>query len=95
MLALDPHTPLRRRQDIIASDLSPTETVMMDLDVGTYFGMENISKIIWDKLATPCTLPELYQYLGDRFEVDQETLEKETIAFLNELESNKLINQIF
>ena len=56
--------------------------------------MAKVLQITWDKLATPCTLPELYQYLGDRVEVDQETLEKETIAFLNELESNKLINQI-
>jgi hypothetical protein len=57
-------TRLVRRADLMASDLSATETVMMDIDQGLYFGLENVAKDIWDYLASPRTLAELQSYLG-------------------------------
>lgn len=86
------NTRLCRRQDLMTSDLSDSETVMMDIDQGVYFGLDNVAKDIWDRLTTPCTLNELYQYLGERYEVEPGVLATDTLAFLTQMQERKLIS---
>ena len=92
-MSFSAETRLVRRADLIASDLSATETVMMDIDQGLYFGLENVAKDIWDYLATPRTLGDLQSYLGATYAVDDHTLASELQAFLTEMEARQLISR--
>jgi len=82
---------LMRRQDLLASDLSASETVMMDVDQGLYFGLENVAKVIWDYLETPHTVADLSTYLGTTYEVDDQTLATDLQEFLTEMTQHQLI----
>jgi hypothetical protein len=93
IMTFSPETRLSRRQDLMASDLSATETVMMDINQGLYFGLEDVAKDIWDYLATPRTLADLYAYLEAAYAVDRPTLETDLQAFLAEMETRQLISR--
>jgi hypothetical protein len=93
IMTFSPETRLSRRQDLMASDLSATETVMMDIDQGLYFGLEDVAKDIWDYLATPRTVTDLYTYLEAAYAVDRSTLETDLQAFLAEMETRQLISR--
>ena len=82
---------LMRRQDLLASDLSASETVMMDVDQGLYFGLENVAKVIWDYLETPRTVADLSTYLSATYEVDDQTLATDLQEFLTEMTQHQLI----
>ncbi|MFM7190360.1 MAG: PqqD family peptide modification chaperone [Microcystaceae cyanobacterium] len=82
---------LMRRQDLLASDLSARETVMMDVDQGLYFGLEHVAKVIWDYLETPRTVADLSTYLSTTYEVDDQTLAIDLQAFLTEMTQHQLI----
>lgn len=92
-MSFSAETRLVRRADLMASDLSATETVMMDIDQGLYFGLENVAKDIWDYLATPRTLGDLQSYLGATYAVDDHTLASELQTFLTEMEARQLISR--
>lgn len=92
-MSFSAETRLVRRADLMASDLSATETVMMDIDQGLYFGLENVAKDIWDYLASPRTLGDLQSYLGATYAVDDHTLASELQAFLTEMEARQLISR--
>ena len=91
MMTFTAETQLSRRPDLMASDLSANETVMMDIDQGLYFGLENVAKDIWDYLATPHTVAELQHYLGEAYAVDEQTLTTDLQTFLAEMEKHQLI----
>jgi hypothetical protein len=83
---------LVRRTRVVANDLSATETVMLDIDRGTYFGVRGVARRIWDRLATPSTLDMLVDDLTSIYDVDAETCRVEAAAFLNELLDHGLID---
>jgi hypothetical protein len=84
-------TLVRRRDDLLANDLSPTETVMLDVAGGNYYGLRNVGKAIWDHLQSPMRVNELCDKLFEEFDVDHDTCRRETNAFLEELHEHGLI----
>ena len=80
-----------RRRHPLSNDLSDTEMVMLDIERGTYFGLQGVGKTIWDSLETPATVDELCVLLMDRFEVDGETCRRDVTSFLEALRAHDLI----
>jgi hypothetical protein len=76
---------------MLANDLSDTETVMLDIERGTYFGVQEVGKAIWDHLEHPTTVDDLCSHLMDEFEVDRDTCLEQVQAFLGDLLEHRLI----
>lgn len=55
----NPSTRWQARADLLASELSESEVVMLDMDKGTYFGCEGVAKTIWNALEQPRSIEEL------------------------------------
>lgn len=91
MSGFDAETLVHRRNDLLANDLSPTETVMLDVAGGSYYGLKDVGKAIWDHLETPVTVERLCEMLIDQFEVDADMCRRETTAFLEKLHERGLI----
>lgn len=91
MTVIADHAVLRRRDDLLANDLSESETVMLDISEGTYFGVRDVGRTIWDRLASPTTFDALCRDLVESFEVDDDTCRRETRAFLGQLADRGLI----
>lgn len=85
------NTIVSRRSDLLSSDLSATEMVMMNLDRGFYYGMEETAKAIWERLAEPRTVADLCADLLAHYDIEQATCEREVLAFVDELLKEELI----
>ena len=91
MSEISPDTVVQRRGDLLANEVSPTETVMLDVVGGTYYGLKDVAKAIWDRLESPISVHELCETLASEFEVDPEICRRETIVFLETLEGRGLV----
>ena len=83
-----------RRDDLMTSELSATELVMLSIERGAYYGMAETAKEIWGQLDEPRSVASVCAYLRSQYAVDQETCENETLAFVNEMLKDDLIRII-
>ncbi|MBN2669518.1 MAG: lasso peptide biosynthesis PqqD family chaperone [Bacteroidales bacterium] len=67
------------------------ETVMMSLELGKYFGLNEVGSKIWELIQTPKTLNKVVEQLVEIYEIDYATCLKETSEFLASLYEQKLI----
>ena len=79
-----------QRSDLMTADLH-NEIVMMDVDRGSYYGMEEVGAHIWKLLATPIKVTDLVEQLTDSYEVEREQCTTDTVIFLGELLAAELI----
>ena len=86
------NTIVSRRSDLLSSDLSATELVMMNLDRGFYYGMEETAKAIWERLAEPRTVADLCADLLARYDIDRASCERDVLAFVDDLLQEDLIH---
>lgn len=91
MTTISLNARVQRRDNLLANDVSESETVMLDITAGSYYGLRDVSKAIWDQLASPVTVEVLCERLMTQFEVDPETCQRETIAFLEQLRERGLV----
>ncbi len=71
-----------------------TEGVILDLDSGTYFGLEGIGQRIWELLGEPRTRDELHRTLFDEYEVQEVQLRADLERFLTNLLEHALIEEL-
>ena len=71
--------------DLLASELSDSETVMLDIDQGAYFGVEGVAKTIWDFIDAPRTLADIYAKVASEYDVSSADVESDVVAFVREL----------
>lgn len=81
-----------RRSRVVANDLNDDETVMLDVDAGTYFGVAGVARTIWDGLAEPTTPRSLVASLMSEYDVSETTCRAEVAAFLAQLAGAGLID---
>jgi hypothetical protein len=92
MPAVSTDAMFSRRDNVVANDLSATETVMLDIEQGIYFGVRGVGRRIWDRLTSPVTLETLVVELTAEYDVDESTCRAEVAAFLGELREYGLID---
>jgi Coenzyme PQQ synthesis protein D (PqqD) len=81
---ISPETRLLRSKEILFSEIDQ-DKVMIDIQHGTYFGLNPVAGEIWDLLETPHTLSELVDHLLKAYEVDAATCQAETKSVLEHL----------
>lgn len=91
MAAISTETTVHRRNDLLANEMSESETVMLDIDAGSYYGLRDVSKAIWDHLAAPMTVTTLCERLMSEFDVDADTCRRETLTFLQTMAARGLV----
>lgn len=81
---------VRATEGLISSEVDG-QLVMMDIERGTYFGLDSTAARIWAGLAVPTRLSDLCQSLVEEYDVDPATCEAEVLGFVRELHSNGLV----
>jgi len=62
------------------------EAVVLQLEQGMYYGMNDVGSLVWDKLQKqPCSLSELCAAVAELYEVDEATCRQDVAAFLETL----------
>jgi hypothetical protein len=83
-------TKVQRNPKMVASKID-NELVMMSIDNGEYYGLDEVGSRIWELIETPIVVEELIINLLDEFEVERQDCENETFEFLEDLNSKKLL----
>lgn len=68
-----------------------SETVILDLASGTYFGLDPIGARIWQLLEQGKSLAEVCDAMLDEYEVERDQLQRDTLALAAELADKKLV----
>lgn len=92
MTGIDEDARITRRSQLLTNDLSEEAAVMLDVERGEYFGVQEVGKAVWEQLEQPTTLAEICATLEEQYEVDGATCRREVEAFLAELRDEGLID---
>ena len=87
---ISPTAMLVRNDEPVAVEVERT-VVMMSLDLGKYFGLNEVGSRIWDLLERPRSMGALCAQLQDEFEVDPDACHDEVSGFLLALAKEGLI----
>ena len=83
-------TVISQIEEVVAGDIDG-ETVMMSVENGKYYGLDDIGSRIWELIKKPIKVSDLIDTLIERFDVDRKTCEKDVLKFLNELNEDKIL----
>lgn len=83
-------TRIRRNPDIIFNKIED-EVVMLSFEKGEYYGLDKTGSVIWTLLEKEMTFQELIESILLFFEITEEQCEKDTLEFLYDLHSRKLL----
>ncbi len=83
----------RRSTDASAATVDDL-VVLLNIDAGKYHGLNAVGSLVWDRLAEPRSIQQLVADLTRRFEVDLDTADAATRAFLSDLAQRGLVEQV-
>ena len=86
----EPSARIVRSPDQISGDLDG-KVVLLSIENGEYYNMNEVGSRIWALLEKPVTFGALIEQLLAEFEVERPTCEQEAVAFLRQLQSDKLV----
>jgi hypothetical protein len=90
---LDPSCLVRPRPDVLFRDLGG-EAVLLDLEAGTYFGLNEVGTAIWNRLAAGARLGEIHTKLVETYDAPAERLWEDLLALVRELARQGLVEVI-
>ena len=67
------------------------ETVILDLESGTYFGLDPVGARIWQLIGSGHSVSGICQVMVEEYEVSREALEHDVLALAQELVARKLV----
>ena len=90
MKSFDYYTVVVRKDSIDTTDMD-SEKVMMDLDRGKYFVLNDVASDIWENISKPTTIKSITNELMKKYDVDEVQCFESTIEFLTRLKNEELI----
>jgi hypothetical protein len=92
-LELTPRSIARPRAGVLAREVGG-EMVLLDVEAGTYFGLNEVGTRVWALLAEGVSFSELEVRMLAEFEVDRPTLAADLHGLLRDLAEQGLIDVI-
>lgn len=79
------------RSDAVLDAQVADETVLMSVENGSYYTLTATSRDIWERLRQPICVRDLCDALVEAYQAPTETVEADTLAFLNYLVAQRMI----
>jgi hypothetical protein len=77
-------------EDVIARELEG-ETVLLNLETGIYFGLDQVGTRIWKLLGAGRPLRTILDTLMAEYDVEREALQGDLVRFIAQLEAKGLV----
>ena len=87
---LSPASIVQWSEDQIAATVD-REIVILSVERGSYFGLDDIGGEIWQRLEKPVRVDALCDSLAARYDADRETIGRDVMALLEKLADEGLI----
>jgi len=81
---------VQRNPKLIANQMDG-EIVMMSVDNGEYYGLDETGSRIWELMEFPVVISDLLDSLHSEFDVDKDECTRDTMEFLNDLYEKDLL----
>ncbi len=83
-VVLDMDSVVFRRPDLVATDIDE-DKVFLDVPSGKYYGINRVGSAVWELADSPTSVNDICGALMMRFDIDQETCNRETLEFCQSL----------
>jgi hypothetical protein len=77
----------------VAADLDGCR-VLLSVRAGSYFDFNSMATEIWQMLAKPCRVGQIFTALSDDHDVDAQTVARDVTPFLQTLVDHRLVRVI-
>ena len=88
---INPETIINRSEEAVSAEVDGT-AVMMSVESGKYFGLDEIATRIWDLVEEPKSFEALCDALTAEYDIDKENCKTDVSEFLEHLKGEKLIS---
>jgi hypothetical protein len=79
--------------DILTTEID-SEIVMMDVESGNYYNLDEIGSEIWRRMATPLAVERLCRDLEALYDAPAAVIEQDVLTLLARLEEKRLIRRV-
>ncbi len=93
MNTINLETEIVRSNNFITSTVD-NEVMMMSIEKGVYFSLDDIGSLIWEQISEPTHVSALCTHLSTQFNVDLNQCQTDTLAFLNDLAAEDMIHVV-
>jgi len=91
--AVSPSSTVVAASDHVSSDLADEE-IILDLEGGTYYGLNEVGAQVWALVSTPRPVAEICTELERRYDVEREVLERDVVDLLSEMQEHGLVRVV-
>ena len=81
---------IRPNQSLVAAKID-SDTVLLDLDTGVYFGLDEVGTRIWDLMCEGATEEDIVARLGEEYDAEPDQLRADLIEFLDQMQAKGLV----
>ena len=79
-----------QKEDVDVTELNK-EKIMMDLDKGKYFMLNETGSAIWDTINEPKSVLEIIESIVKEYDIDRETCESKVLEYLEKLRHEEIV----
>ncbi len=90
MSKINAGSQVERTQSQVSTELDG-EMVVLQLESGHYFSLNEVGALVWSSLTEPRSVAQLCQLIGDEYEVDEVTCGRDLVALLESLRAEGLV----
>src|SRR5262249_14290844 len=88
---LSPTSTVQRSEEQIAAAVDD-EIIILSVERGSYFGLDDIGSDIWERLANPIRIDALCDALAAEYDADRAIIERDVLALLGKLVDAGLVS---
>jgi len=88
---MDLNTKIKRMDGIIETEVDGNK-VLMSIENGKYYGLNEVATSIWKKTENTIAVENLINQLLEEYDVDNDKCTAQVFNYLKELEVNSLIS---
>jgi hypothetical protein len=88
--AIAEKTLISRSPSVLAAEVDG-EIVMMSIEQGRYFGLDDIGSDIWKRIEPPCSFAALVDALTADYEADRSTIAADVTALLTQMAEQDVV----
>jgi hypothetical protein len=87
-------TLLIRSADILHAPIGTEEAVLMSVETGKYYGLNEVGSRVWALLECPKSMVQIYAQIFEEFEVEAETCEQDMLKYIEALLANGIVHAV-
>jgi hypothetical protein len=90
MAELNFHTLISRADNVLAASVDG-EIVLMSIERGSYYGLENTARCIWDLLESPKRLEDLCALIKQKYRDKDGIIDRDVMRFVAEMANEAIV----